>query len=161
MRRVVGLSCWRQRGSSLRKQTLRMVESARPLMTPRADLANGVAGVVVVRGTPLDGERDGPNRRRSRKPTSAKVVAVGVQRSSLYILYTLPPNTEPRLEPEQANGTRASAIARHGERAAGLGRVHTRTTGPRESTPPLSYRTDCTRRHGGRRRAPPPPIALS
>ena len=160
MRRVVGLSCWRQRGSSLRKQTLRMVESARPLMTPRADLANGVAGVVVV-GALLSMESGTVPIGGGVGSQLAKVVAVGVQRSSLYILYTLPPNTEPRLEPEQANGTRASAIARHGERAAGLGRVHTHTTGPRESTPPLSYRTDCTRRHGGRRRAPPPPIALS
>ena len=120
MRRVVGLSCWRQRGSSLRKQTLRMVESARPLMTPRADLANGVAGVVVV-GALLSMESGTVPIGGGVGSQLAKVVAVGVQRSSLYILYTLPPNTEPRLEPEQANGTRASAIARHRERAAGCG----------------------------------------
>ena len=100
-----------------------MVESARPLMTPRADLANGVAGVVVV-GALLSMESGTVPIGGGVGSQLAKVVAVGVQRSSLYILYTLPPNTEPRLEPEQANGTRASAIARHGERAAGLGRVH-------------------------------------
>ena len=105
-------------------------------MTPRADLANGVAGVVVV-GALLSMESGTVPIGGGVGSQLAKVVAVGVQRSSLYILYTLPPNTEPRLEPEQANGTRASAIARHGERAAGLGRVHTRTTGPRESTPPI------------------------
>jgi hypothetical protein len=87
MRRVVGLSCWRQRGSSLRKQTLRMVESARPLMTPRADLANGVAGVVVV-GALLSMESGTVPIGGGVGSQLAKVVAVGVQRSSLYILYT-------------------------------------------------------------------------
>ena len=63
-------------GWGWRKQTLRMVESARPLMTPRADLANGVAGVVVV-GALLSMESGTVPIGGGVGSQLAKVVAVG------------------------------------------------------------------------------------
>ena len=62
-------------------------------MTPRADLANGVAGVVVV-GALLSMESGTVPIGGGVGSQLAKVVAVGVQRSSLYILYTLPPRIQ-------------------------------------------------------------------
>ena len=120
-----------------------MEEQRAPWREPKKEILEVLPGLAA--GALLFSRRGAAKRKKERKP--ANQTRDGRRTRS-------PPARAGSWKDDQGHrGTGVGSASRHG---GGLGRVH-----PHDRVPgiPLSYRTGCTRRHGGRR-GPPTGCAL-